>query len=81
MFATGNASWAGALSNSDLIPPNVLPATTPGVTDALLAVMENLYTVIGSGPASLTNPSQGSWRTTYGAGSSSGPTPVSDETA
>ncbi len=81
VFATGNASWVGALSNSDLIPPNVLPAATPGVTDALLAVMGNLYTVIGSGPASLTNPSQGSWRTTYGAGSSSGPTPVSDETA
>jgi hypothetical protein len=81
VFATGNASWVGALSDSTLIPPNVLPDATPGVTDTLLAVMGNLYTVIGSGPASSTNPSQGNWRTAYGAGSPSGPTPGSDETA
>jgi hypothetical protein len=33
--------------------------------------MENVYSVIGSGPASLTHPSQGNWTVAYAAGSPS----------
>jgi hypothetical protein len=72
VFATGNASWIGALSNSTLIPPNVIPDATPGVTAPLLRIMQNLYSVIGMGPASLTRPSQGNWRSVYAPGSPSG---------
>ncbi len=75
VFATGNASWIGALGNSRLIPPNVLPWAMPGVTDKLLRIMMNLYSVIGLGPASLTRPSQGNWRTVYAPGSPSSGAP------
>jgi len=75
VFATGNASWVGALGNSRLIPPNVLPWAVPGVTDKLLRIMVNLYSVIGLGPASLTRPSQGNWRTVYAPGSPSSAAP------
>jgi hypothetical protein len=75
VFATGNANWIGVLSNSSLIPPNVVPDATPGVTEALLAIMENLYAVIGTGPASITQPSQGNWKTVYAPGSTSSAAP------
>ncbi len=68
VFATGNANWVGALSNSSLIPPNVVPDATPGGDRTLLAIMENLYSVIGTGPASGTQPSQGNWTTVYAPG-------------
>jgi hypothetical protein len=76
VFSTGNATWIGALVNSTLIPPNVVPDPIAGVTAPLLRVMENLYSVIGMGPASVTQPSQGNWQAVYGSGSSSikGPT-------
>jgi hypothetical protein len=76
VFSTGNATWIGALVNSTLIPPNVVPDPIPGVTAPLLRVMENLYSVIGMGPASVTQPSQGNWQAVYGSGASSikGPT-------
>ena len=75
VFATGNASWVGALSDSTLIPPNLIPDATPGVTVPLLQIMMNLYSVIGMGPASLTRPSQGNWRTIYAPGSTSSAAP------
>jgi hypothetical protein len=75
VFATGNANWVGILSNSQLIPPNVLPAAVPVITDALLRVMENLYSVIGTGPASITRPSQGTWAAAYAPGSPSSAAP------
>jgi hypothetical protein len=71
VFATGNASWIGALSNSPLVPPNVLPSPIPGVTPVMLRIMENLYSVIGSGPASHTRPSRGNWSAIYTPGSAS----------
>jgi hypothetical protein len=76
VFASGNSTWIGALVNSTLIPPNVVPDAIPGVTAPLLRVMENLYSVIGLGPANLTQPSQGNWQTVYSAGS----TPVKPPT-
>lgn len=77
VFASGNASFVSALQNSSLIPPNVVADATPGVTAPLLRVMENLYSVIGMGPASSTQPSQGTWQAAYGAGSAGikAPTP------
>jgi hypothetical protein len=77
VLATGNASWIGMLSDSTLIPGNVVPDATPGVTDHLLRVMENLYSVIAAGPASLVQPSQGTWHTAYAPGSAGirAPTP------
>ncbi len=74
VFATGNASWVGALSDSTLIPPNLIPDPSP-VTAPLLQIMMNLYSVIGMGPASLTRPSQGNWRTIYAPGSPSSAAP------
>jgi hypothetical protein len=75
VFATGNANWVNVLSDSTLVPPNVVPGPTPGVTAALLRVMENLYSVIGTGPASVTRPSQGTWATVYSPGSPSSAAP------
>jgi hypothetical protein len=71
VFATGNASWIGQMSNSALIPPNVLPSAVPGVTAPLLRIMENVYSVLGSGPASASHPSQGNWSSVYTRGSAS----------
>ncbi len=75
VFASGNASWVGAMSDSTLVPPNVVPGPVAGVTAPVLAIMKNLYTVIGSGPADLTRPSQGNWRTIYAPGSPSSAAP------
>jgi hypothetical protein len=77
VFASGNATFVGSLQNSTLIPPNVVADPTPGVTAPLLRVMENLYSVIAMGPASLTQPSQGTWQVAYAPGSAGikAPTP------
>ncbi len=78
VFATGNASWVNKLSHSTLIPPNTVPTAIPGVTAPLLRIMENLYSVLGTGPAAAIHPSQGTWRSVYGA--SSGPAASGNDT-
>jgi hypothetical protein len=65
VFATGNASWVGQLADAPLIPPNVLQPAEPGVTAPLLRIMLNVYSVLGSAPASITHPSTGTWRAVY----------------
>jgi hypothetical protein len=75
VFATGNAWWVAALSNSALIPPDVIPVPAPEITIPLLRIMQNLYAVIGLGPASISQPSQGNWRTVYSPGSPSSAAP------
>jgi hypothetical protein len=76
IFATGNATWVGAMVDSTLIPPNVVPDPIPGVTAPVLRVMENIYSVLGTGPASATHPSQGNWSQVYGGTSGpAAPTP------
>ena len=75
VFSSGNANWVGLLSDNSLIPPNVVPHAVPGVTAPLLAMTENLYQVIGSGPASYTHPSSGTWKTVYTPGSRSSAAP------
>jgi len=62
---TGNASWVGQMADAPLIPTNVLPAPVPGVTPYLLRIMENIYSVLGTAPASITHPSTGNWRNVY----------------
>lgn len=81
VFATGNASWVGQLANSALVPSNVLPSAEPSVTPVLLRVMENVYSVIGSGPGSVSQPSQGTWRSIYTAGSASISAPSTNNAA
>jgi hypothetical protein len=81
VFATGNATWIGALVDSTLIPPNVVPDPIVGVTAPLLRVMENLYAVIAMGPASVTRPSQGNWRAIYTPGSASAAAPKPNNAA
>jgi hypothetical protein len=75
VFATGNASWVGALADSTIIPPNLIPHVDPALTTPLLRIMENVYSTIAFGPASVTRPSQGTWRNAYNSGV---PTPGSD---
>jgi hypothetical protein len=81
VLATGNASWVGQLANSPLVPPNVLPSAVPGVTAPLLRMMENVYSVLGSGPASATHPSQGNWSAVYAPGAASIAAPAQSNTA
>ena len=81
VFATGNASWVGQLSDSPLIPPNVVPAAVPGVTANLQRIMQNVYSVLGTGPASLSHPSGGNWRLVYTPGSASVNAPNTDNAA
>jgi hypothetical protein len=59
---TGNATWVAQLADAPLIPPNVYPAAVPGVTAHLQRIMLNVYSVLGTAPASITNPSRGTWR-------------------
>jgi len=74
VLASGSAYFIYRLSNSTLIPPNVVPSAIPGETDVLLRAMENLYGTFGAGPASATTPSEGNWRATYpGASAARGP--------
>ena len=65
VFASGNAHWIASLADTTLVPPDVIPEPSPAVSTALLRVMENLYAVIGAGPASVTQPSQGNWGRVY----------------
>ena len=61
VFATGNAAWVNKLAHTTAFPTNVVPAAIPGVTEILLRVMENVYAVLGVGPGSSNQQSQGNW--------------------
>jgi hypothetical protein len=51
------------------------------VTEILLRIMENVYSVIGMAPAGVTHPSSGTWRAAYPAGSVSAVAAGSNTTA
>ena len=74
VFATGNASWVNKLSHTTGFPNDVVPSAIPGVTDVLLRVMENVYSVLGRGPASLSQPSHPNWQEVSGPTSTPSPT-------
>ncbi len=80
VFATGNATWVGSMSDTTGFPTDIVPAPTPGVTAPLLRIMENVYSVLGSGPADATHPSAGTWRQVY-LGAAAPPGPVATSTA
>jgi hypothetical protein len=61
VLATGSAAWVNKLASTQGVPSNVLPAPLRGVTPLLLRVMENVYSVLGTGPASIANPSKENW--------------------
>lgn len=74
VFATGNASWVNKLSHTTAFPTNVVPAAIPGVTEGLLRAMENVYSALGTGPGSATQPSQANWQKVSSPGSRPNPT-------
>jgi hypothetical protein len=65
VLASGSAYFVNRLSNSQVVPPNVLPVAVPGVTDVLLRAMDNVLGLFGQGPASAVTPSGGNWDSVY----------------
>ena len=61
VLATGNAYFVYRLSNAPYIYPNLVPPAVPGVTSVFWRMMENVFSVFGSGPASASNPSVANW--------------------
>ena len=57
VLATGSAAFVAKLSNAPRIYSNVVFPAVPGVTSVLWRMMENVFSVFGSGPASLSEPS------------------------
>jgi len=73
VLATGSAAFVNKLSNTTAFPWNVVPKAIPGVTAILLRAMENVYGLLGNGPASTVHPSGGNWSSVYqGAAASVG---------
>jgi hypothetical protein len=73
VLAVGMASFVYKLSNTELFPTGIVPAAEPGVTDALLRAMQNVFAVFGSGPASKTHPSASTWSAIYQGGAAQAP--------
>ena len=75
VLATGSASWVNKLASADGVPTNVLPGPIDGVTPVLLRAMENVYAVLGAGPAAASHPSQANWQALQ-ANAASAPAPA-----
>ena len=78
VLAVGSASFIGMLSTPGSIPPIVVPAPVPGVSDVFARALENVYGRFGWGPAAMYGPSGGNWTEVYTgaaarAGSASSP--------
>jgi hypothetical protein len=65
---TGNAHWVSLITDAPLIPTNLLPGPLAGVTPHVQRIMLNIYSVLGTEPAGVTNPSTGAGRTPVGDG-------------
>jgi hypothetical protein len=68
VFASGTAWWISKLGAGSIIPNLILPGPVPGVTEYLLRVMENIFSVFGAGPAGITHPSIPNWQIFYPGG-------------
>jgi hypothetical protein len=65
VFASGNAYFIFRLSNSPRIYSYLIPPAVPGVTSVFWRMMENIFSVFGAGPASVSQPSVANWTTYY----------------
>jgi hypothetical protein len=68
VLASGSAYFVYRMSNSTVIPPNVVPNAVPGETELLWRAMENLYALFGQGPATAFGGSGGNWSSIYTGG-------------
>ena len=66
VLSTGAAAWVNKLSNSSVIPYQMVPDPIAGVTPILLRAMLNLYGLFGAGPADSLMPAQPNWQNYYG---------------
>ncbi len=65
---TGNASWVvNLIDDTGGFPADIIPPLAPAAGPVLRRIMENVYSVLGAGPASATHPSTGTWRAAYEA--------------
>jgi len=62
VLATGSAMFVCRLSNAPRIDDAIVFAAIPGVTPVLWRMMENVFSVFGSGPASVNQPSSPNWQ-------------------
>jgi len=62
VLATGSAAFVSRLADAPLIGANIVRPAVPGVTPVLERMMENVFAVFGTGPASVTDPSVANWR-------------------
>ena len=61
VFASGSASFVGKMADAPRVPAAIVNPAVPGVTDVLLRMMDNVFSVFGAGPASATQPSSANW--------------------
>jgi hypothetical protein len=62
VLATGSAMFVDRLSNAPRINSSIVSPAVHGVTPVLWRVMENVFSVFGTAPASGTHPSVATWR-------------------
>jgi hypothetical protein len=76
VFASGTAAFVDRLwANTGPLPKPFAPGPTPGCTEYLAKITENVLAAFSKGPASQHHPSTANWQQFYSAGSS-GPGPV-----
>jgi hypothetical protein len=61
VLATGSAMFVARLSDAPQIDTSIVFAPIPGVTSVLWRMMENVFSVFGTAPASATHPSVANW--------------------
>ncbi len=64
VLATGDAAFVDLLTDAPHIPGAVSPPR-PGVTPVFQRLMENVFSVFGAGPASVSQPSTANWQQFY----------------
>jgi hypothetical protein len=65
VLGSGNAPFISFLSNAPRIYPNVIQPAVPVVTAAYIRMIENVFSVFGTGPAGVSHPSVANWQTFY----------------
>jgi hypothetical protein len=65
VLGSGNAPFISFLSDAPKIYPNVIQPAVPVVTAAYIRMMENVFSVFGTGPAGVSHPSVSNTQTFY----------------